>query len=240
MNIEPKVFEIDFKIEEMVDSILDNMTNKTTKFKDDFQTKMLIKETVLPFEKCIFKIRGFQITVIETLEDSYKRYWVINTYGKAQGDVTWAFNIESCCVLRGSLSINGIEFGNEDIMQKFIQSPLTGRTIAKIAVLAQIILKSDISDKVKIDYSKLNKKRLKNNKNPLPETIKIVLKRSAEELAKNTIEMHAVNDNNKIGQKRLHDVRSFVRLRLGKVEIVKAHKRGNAELGEVKQVRIVK
>ncbi len=108
-------------------------------------------------------------------------------------------------------------------------------------VLCQIIARQDLTEKQTVDYSKLNKKRVKNGKLPLPTMTRIVLRRSAEELARNTIQMHAVNTEQKAtGKRRLHDVRSHIRLKNGRIEIVRTHKRGDASLGSVEQLRIVR
>lgn len=108
-------------------------------------------------------------------------------------------------------------------------------------LLCQIIARQDLIERQTVDYSKLNKKRAKSGKASLPTMTRVVLRRSAQELTRNTIQMHAVNvEKKETCRRRLHDVRSHIRLKNGKIEIVRAHKRGDASLGLVKQLRIVR
>ena len=155
------------------------------------------------------------------------------TSNLATGEVSERLNLYATATFSGNES-----FINTPTLEPHV---LGYFSVNVVNLICQIIARQDFVERQTVDYSKLNKKRAKTGKPPLPTMTRIVLKRSAEELAKNTIQMHAVNaDQTERGKRRLHDVRSHLRLKNGKIEIVRAHKRGDASLGSVEQLRIVR
>lgn len=244
-----KFFEIEDSVMKLAASLLKQKAGTNA-------VAEIVKNATFPFDEFVFKsnsgflINDFHFKLIGLMkcEGDFSEYSIEATGFNSLSGMPFAFNSQ----LKLTDSEIGIfkerfkaynEFTNsyEDEFLTDERQILVSDVLSIICTLCQIVARKDLTEKETVDYSKLNKKRAKTGKPPLPTMTRIVLKRSAEELAKNTIQMHAVNaDPTERGKRRLHDVRSHIRLKNGKIEIVRAHKRGDASLGYVEQLRIVK
>lgn len=82
--------------------------------------------------------------------------------------------------------------------------------------------------------TKLNKARLKRGKIPLMSWRDVTIRPDVGWMPK------AVQEEGRTGEKRRHHVRTFMRLKQGKVEIVRPHWRGNREKGYVQHRHVVR
>jgi len=83
------------------------------------------------------------------------------------------------------------------------------------------------------DNSKLNKARMKRGTPPLLSWSEVVIRPDSGWTSQS-------EERRQTGEKRRHHVRTFLRLKKGKVEMVGAHWRGNRDKGYVKQRHIVR
>lgn len=82
--------------------------------------------------------------------------------------------------------------------------------------------------------AKLNRSRLKRGKVPLMSWRDVTIRPDAGWMSRTT------HEEGTTGERRRHHVRTFMRLKMGKVEIVKPHWRGNREKGYVQHRHVVR